>query len=89
MIYREGPPDPGPMPICPECGAETLKLYINDLGFVVGCDECIEPHTVCCPECGAETLEIYKNQEGRIVGCEECIRTKDAVAWEEENREDW
>lgn len=89
MIYREEPPDPGPMPICPECGAETNVIYIDDHGFVVGCDNCTECFTFSCPVCGAETLELRKNNEGRIVGCEECIRTKDAVAWEEENREDW
>ena len=31
------------MPRCPICGAEAVCFYENDLGELVGCDECLRP----------------------------------------------
>lgn len=31
------------MPRCPICGAEAGCFYENDLGELVGCDECLRP----------------------------------------------
>lgn len=44
MIYRlcgYDPPKQKPVPRCPVCGGEAEILYINDLGEVFGCDNCV------------------------------------------------
>ena len=36
------PPDEGPVPVCPVCGNECEKVYLNANGAVVFCDVCID-----------------------------------------------
>ena len=36
------PPDPEPMPRCPECGEECETLYRAADGAIVGCERCID-----------------------------------------------
>jgi len=36
------PPQEGPFPICPVCGAETDTLYMDRHGDIFGCDECVK-----------------------------------------------
>lgn len=41
-----GEPPEKPMPICPVCGWEFEKLYLNRNGEVIGCDNEIDEVTV-------------------------------------------
>ena len=36
------PPDPDPMPVCPECGEECETLYRDSTGAIIGCERCID-----------------------------------------------
>ena len=36
------PPEPEPMPVCPECGEECETLYRNSIGEIIGCDHCVD-----------------------------------------------
>lgn len=38
--YPSPPPEP-PMPVCPECGQECERVYLDVNGRVIGCDNCI------------------------------------------------
>ena len=40
-----------------------------------------------CPICGEECEEFYFNRDGNICGCDNCISVKNAVEYEEEERE--
>lgn len=41
-----GEPPETPMPVCPVCGWEFEKLYLNRNGEVIGCDNEIDEVTV-------------------------------------------
>lgn len=40
-----------------------------------------------CPVCGEECEEYYFDNDGNICGCDVCITMKNAVEYEEEQRE--
>lgn len=45
-----------PMPICPECGAECEWYYRNQIGEIIGCENCID------------SLDAYAYEEERRNG---------------------
>lgn len=50
------PPEPDPMPVCPECGAECEWYYRNQIGEIIGCENCID------------SLDAYAYEEERRNG---------------------
>lgn len=53
-MIQTGTPDGKPerWPICPICVLECERIYVNMMGEIVGCDNCIEDHSAWDhPEC--------------------------------------